>query len=103
MATTDYQNVDAALLTDDSSDAWGMLLIAGGYILIRQLPKLLDRAFNLASEFMSSGYALHMRKGDFELRIGNGKDVWEAEGNVGDSVATMPSEAEGNRLSPVGA
>ena len=76
MSTADYRSSESVLVADSSSDAWDGLLILGGYLLIRQLPSFLDWVLKLTSQFTSNGYAIQMKKGDFELRVGNSENMW---------------------------
>jgi hypothetical protein len=92
MSIADYRSSDNVLVADSSSDAWDGLLILGGYLLIRQLPTLLDWVLNLTSQFTNNGYAIQMKKGDFELRVGNSQSMWEPDDKT-DSRAALARQS----------
>ena len=88
--TMDHQLVNKNYTEyDEPSDVWTDLLFVGGFVLMRQLPTLLRQISDTISQIMDKGYAVHVKKGDFEVRFGTDQNMWSPADKSDSRVASV--------------
>lgn len=63
---------------DEPNDVWAELLVVGVYLFVRHIPSLVGYVSSTIAQIMDKGYAVHVKKGDFELLFSKDHNLGEA-------------------------
>lgn len=63
-----------AIEAPSTKSTWNRLLLSAGCYIIPFLPDILSHLLKIPSQMMANGYALDVKKGDFEMKFG--KDIF---------------------------